>query len=443
MVKRMSVWSFFFRKAIDITHAIHEALPGVKVVWGGCHATLMPEACIEHCDGLVIGEGEKPMLGMAQGISTEAWFSVPGAWMRRESNVIRNPCGELNNLDDLPPPDLSDDGKCLVDRGELVPGDPWAPSIRHGAYTFMASRGCPFGCTYCGNHALARAMGRPAAEYLRWRSVDRVIAELRMVRDRFDVRRFVSLDEVFFLDRAWVREFAGRYASEIGLPLHCQVHPSQVDDGVTALFRKMDVRTVSIGVESGSEKTRIEVYNRRTPDAMLLEKAEMLHRSGVLVSYDFIFGNPLEGPDEVRRTLELLFAFPRPFRLNLYRLQLLPGTGLTGRLLKEGMAKPEDVQGASGWKPGRFDLASYGETDSNAMNRYLINLVFMLATTMVVWRGSRWRAFSPVPTWLVRFLYRHPLLFLNRFGRLIRKHRAFWAWLGNMPGVRMQKRTAD
>ena len=171
------------------------------------------------------------------------------------------------------------------------------------------------------------------------------------------------------------------------------------------------------------------------PDEMLVEKAQLLHEAGVLVSYDLIFGNPLEDADALRQTLNLLLRFPRPFRLNLYKLQLLPGTDLTERLVREGHALPKDVQGASDGEAGKFDLAGYERASAGPMDQYLVNLVFLISSTVVIERGAwRW-AWSPVPAWVIRWLMRHPVLGLNRFGWLIRKHRAFWNWLGGRLAV--------
>jgi hypothetical protein len=275
---------------------------------------------------------------------------------------------------------------------------------------------------------------------LMWsRSVELVIQELELAKQRFNVQRMVSLDEVFFLDKEWVREFARAYTKRIGLPFHCQIPPSQIDADAVELLCSMGVQTISIGVESGNEGIRREVYNRRTPDAMLVEKARLLHRHGLFVSYDFIFGNPLE-EGGARDALRLLLKMPRPFRLNLYRLQLLPGTRLTEILLEKGLAHPEEVQGHPACATGQFDLGSHSMLLERSAYRYAVNLIYLLGT--VTWVAGRLRtwAFSPVPRAVVAFLSRRRWFWINRFGNLIRKHRALWALLGQATARRPHNR---
>ena len=58
--------------------------------------------------------------------------------------------------------------------------EPWvaAPERRP---SMLISRGCPYLCTYCANHAMA---GLASGEYTRYRSPASIVAEVREMVDR-------------------------------------------------------------------------------------------------------------------------------------------------------------------------------------------------------------------------------------------------------------------
>jgi len=357
----ISVRSLFFKQAINITESIKTVLPDAKIIWGGCHPTIAPEDCIKYCDGLVIGEGEEPVLELLRSQGTPEFYGIKNTWMWRNKEIVKNPVRELNDLDELPVADLTEAGKCYINHDTISYKDPLLASFRRGTYAFVSSRGCPFDCTYCGNRALIAQQSSSPAKFLRRRSVGLVIDELKQAKERFAVKRFFSYDEVFILDRNWLGEFAERYAKEIDLPFHCQVHPSQITEEVIAIFKRLGLQTISMGVQAGNDHTRMNTYNRKTPDSMLIDKAMLLKKHNILAYYDFIFDNPLEEGDRAERdALELLMKFPRPFGLNLYKLQLLPGTELAEMIVAKGLADPNDVQGALTGETAQFDLGGLG-----------------------------------------------------------------------------------
>lgn len=422
--------SLFMRHAVDLTAVIKEALPDSRVIWGGCHPTIDPEACIKHCDGLVIGEGEKPCANLVQQWGEPAYWQTPGTWLKKGDEVLRNDVGELNNLEELPFPDFEDEFKCSIARGELSRGDPLGPLIANGTYNFMGSRGCPFSCSYCGHKVIAEQHGVTLSRFMRSRTVDSVIQELKQVKKRFNVKRFSSRDDVFVLDKKWFSEFVDRYEREIGCPFHCQVHPTQINEEIIEQFKRLGLQTISFGVQSGSEDTRKNIYNRNTPDEMLIEKAKLLHDAHIFTCYDFIFENPLENRKEERCTLDLLLRFPRPFNINMYKLQLLPGTELTKKVLIARLADPSDVQGSLESEAGKFDLNSYDTGVEQPESLYWKNLVYLLCTVMRVNYRSGWFAITPVPQFVISFLAGRRWFFLNRFTWVIRKQRVLYSWLG-------------
>jgi anaerobic magnesium-protoporphyrin IX monomethyl ester cyclase len=427
----MGVRSLFLGQAMQITRRLKDEMADVPVFWGGCHPTLFPEVCIEHCDGLVIGEAERPIEELARQLGTPESFAIRNTWVRRDGEIVKNPLRELNDLDDLPFLDLEHENKCYINHDRVTPGDPLVRIIQNGTYNFMCSRGCPYNCTYCGRRELSLKQCDSAAQFLRFRSAKLTVEELRQIKERFNIRRFSSNDDVFILDRKWFEEFVELYARNVAVPFHCQVHPSQVKEWALEGFRKMGLQTISMGVQAGNENTRMNIYNRPTTDAVMVEKAWLVKRYGIIANYDFIFDNPLErdvSPDE--DTLKLLLKFPRPFGLNMYKLQHVPGTDLTRQLLEQGLITERDIHGSLDGNSAQFYLGAHPTETRDQDALYWRNLIFMLSTNMVVKTSKRTWAFAPVPKWLVSYLARHRFLWLNKLTWLIRKHRAFYASLG-------------
>jgi hypothetical protein len=83
--------------------------------------------------------------------------------------------------------------------------EPWIPTSGRARHAILVSRGCPYSCSYCSNHALRRlASGR----YVRFRSPGNVIAELAHLKREYPEARDVYLQtETIGADPDWVHEF--------------------------------------------------------------------------------------------------------------------------------------------------------------------------------------------------------------------------------------------
>src|SRR6185369_10287704 len=102
--------------------------------------------------------------------------SVPGLAVRRDGATVHTgPRARIRALDDMPGPDW-----------DVFPIEPYlAGNISFGAsfgrnMPILASRGCPYQCTFCSNPAMW------TTRYI-IRSVDNVIAEIEHYRERFHI----------------------------------------------------------------------------------------------------------------------------------------------------------------------------------------------------------------------------------------------------------------
>ncbi|MFC1667750.1 B12-binding domain-containing radical SAM protein, partial [Candidatus Omnitrophota bacterium] len=94
--------SAYLKVAVLITEHIKRFLK-VPIIWGGLHPTLVPEECIEFADMVCRGEGEYPMLELADSILKQKSInSIPNLWVKEENDIKKNEIRPLvQNLDRL------------------------------------------------------------------------------------------------------------------------------------------------------------------------------------------------------------------------------------------------------------------------------------------------------------------------------------------------------
>ncbi len=267
--------------------------PSVPIIVGGYHATLSPEEVLAHhsIDMVCIGEGEYPLHELLESLKKgEVDKSIFNLWFKDSGKIIRNPLRPLMaNLDDLP----------FVDR-ELFTSD----NRKNGFLEIMASRGCPFDCTNCANHALKKIYGGKGV-YLRYRSPDNVIKEIEycLGREKFKVIQFD--DDMFTANQNWLRDFCAKYKTRINLPFTCNIRPEAGVTETLRILKEAGCIQVSIGVEAGDEKIRSNVLHRNMPDKMIIQAFRNARKAGIKTKSFNMVGLPHESPLTLWKTIRL------------------------------------------------------------------------------------------------------------------------------------------
>jgi radical SAM superfamily enzyme YgiQ (UPF0313 family) len=340
----MSVWSTYYRLAARLTDRIKAAGRPV-VIWGGIHPQTRPEECLTHCDVVARGEGEYVMAELTDRVGLgRDWRDLRGTWARADDGaVIRNPPRLLiPDIDVLPPPDLSPENKYYLGTNAWRDVARWDRAAI--AYGIMMVRGCPFECTFC-IHNFTRTAWKGLGTYVRRRSIDHVMAELRAaVAERPNLRVLSIDDDIFAPSLPWLEEFCARYKREIGLPFVMYSFPRMVDEKRVKIMRAAGLWLTTMGIQSGSERIRRDCYERETSNEEIIEACRIFERHGVMTNLDFIGDNPYEDESDREATVDLLCRLPKPFYFNYFSLTWFPGVDLTERALRDGHIRPEDVE---------------------------------------------------------------------------------------------------
>jgi radical SAM superfamily enzyme YgiQ (UPF0313 family) len=231
----------------------------------------------------------------------------------------------------------------------------------------------------------------------RYRSVATILAEIEQARARNPNIELVQFWDEIFAVRApegWLDEFCERFPKEIGLPYAIWSHPSLINDRRVAQLRKAGLKSVVLGIESGSERVRREIINRGESNKTVLRAARALHQHGVTVGYDFILDIPWLAEENCRGTFELIMQLPRPLNAGLHSLSFLPRTAITARALAEGLIQPGQVAGADRALSERFEsfLWKYRLHARDRSGAFWHSLIY-LATTPLLSRLALWKLY--------------------------------------------------
>lgn len=224
---------------------------------------------------------------LAIGECDETW-----PWMLRNLSL-----GGLPGIDDIPNTvtkrNRRSDGKVtLKDRTNYLDDLPFLDRELvyektrlkdFGMRSFMASRGCPFICTYCFNvkfNQVYRGKGKTVNRY----SVDRMLDELEDMVRRHPTQFIKFYDDVFtFRSDEWLHHFAKEYPRRIGLPFHCLTRADLVrrDPKIIDLLKEAGIQSISMSIESGNPFLREHVLKRGMSEDDISIAFDLCHKNKI------------------------------------------------------------------------------------------------------------------------------------------------------------------
>jgi len=339
----LSIRSSFFQLACNITRSIKANLKAT-VIWGGTHPTISPKESVQIADAVCIGEGEDALIEFAGCLKRgERPNVINNIWINDGKKITRNPVRTPVDVNKVAFPDWDNRNKYFIDNNAILENCNAELNIyKDKYYPIMASRGCFYSCTFCCNNIYKRIYPQ---NYIRKRTVNNVIEELALARSAYPhLERVVFSDDMMVNDEIWVREFCAEYKKKILLPFNCQFIPAYVKEPAISALKDAGMSTVTMGIQSGSERVRTEIFKRNYTNELVLKNAKLFRNYGLDANYDLILDNPFETPEETKMTLELLLKIPTPYRLRMYSLIYFPATELTQRALSEGVISEQDVE---------------------------------------------------------------------------------------------------
>jgi radical SAM superfamily enzyme YgiQ (UPF0313 family) len=296
----ISSYSAQILEAYDLADRYREAR--IPVVMGGPHVSALPEEAIEHCDAVVVGEGEP-------------------CW-----NQVLADCedGRMAGAYDARPFDYD-----LADAP--IPAFELLDISGYNRLTVQASRGCPHRCEFCASSVLLtdRYKQKPAVNVLR--EIDRIL-------EIWEYPFIEFADDNAFVDRSYWKELLAalpgrrlRWFAETDLSV-------ARDPQLLDLMRESGCVQVLVGFESPVEaglegvELRSDWKRKRFPEYW--EAIAEIQAHGITVNGCFVIGLDGHTPE----IFEQVFDFVRDSGLYEVQVTILtpfPGTPLYDRFERE------------------------------------------------------------------------------------------------------------
>lgn len=302
-------------------------------VFGGPHATFFPDLALRpEVDAVCRGEGETALVEYLDRLQhNREPEKTPNFVTKTAGGLLENPVAPLiENLDQLP-----------FAAWEILDEHPIA--ARFPVRPFMATRGCPYRCSFCYNPKI-REIYRDRGHFLRRYTPERFVAEIADCRRGRKISFVYIFDDTFATDSEWLFSFCRTYQREIKLPFFVNFTANLVTADKITMLKDAGLAYVGVGLESGNEDIRRRMLCKEVTDEQLVNAAAILHRAGMAFEFYNILAIPGTSLDHDLKTLEMNVQL-KPTVPDVMLYQPYPGTPLGDEAVRLGLfsGNPDDL----------------------------------------------------------------------------------------------------
>ena len=274
----IGIFTFSAQRGYELARYIKANSKAIVAI-GGLHASLNYTETVNHCDYVLLGEGDESIVEFIDSIDKNLPVTFPGVAYKNDDKIIHT--GERlppENIDTIP-------DRYLLYRYHKMAGHNTLWAQVH------ASRGCPHNCDYC---SIIRHFGRR----IRKRTPDSVVEDIKQSIRFHDKRFFPRLNKVlwisddnFFADRDWaISVLNAIISSGINYSFTIQArYDVGFDDEMLVLLKKAGFIELAFGIEFLDNES-FEQYNKQCTYDEVVRAVKNTQKHGLNTRGLFIVG---------------------------------------------------------------------------------------------------------------------------------------------------------
>lgn len=320
--------------SIEIAKIVKNISNKIKVILGGIQATTLPQLLLENkeVDVCVIGEGEITTFELLQSFkfNEKNIHEIKGIAYKEEGKIIFTESRDLiENLNTLPFPAY-----------ELLPMKLYTlPASRrltdYPVASIITSRGCPYMCKFCSHNTVFK-------NKVRFRSPENVLEEMKLLREKFNVREFVFWDDSILLNKERAKKIFNMIKKELpDIYFTCSSRVDHIDEEIAKLMYNAGCRMILFGAESGSQKI-LDSIKKQTKLNQIIKAVEICKKNKIMSFCSFIIGTPEETKQTIEETRKFVLELDPDFAIFTI-FTPLPGSYYFDEFIKKGILNLKNI----------------------------------------------------------------------------------------------------
>lgn len=367
MVGISATTSYQIINGLNFAKKVREYDPNIKIVWGGWHASLMPQNTIEHelVDIIIIGQGEYILSELAKSIkNNESLENIPNLYYKsRDGSIVKT--HELIHSRCQIPDTMKNGYKCVDVERYIHKG--WGNNRLLG---YESSRGCPYSCRFCSISSIY---------HQKWFKLGykEIYQDIHWLKEKYQIDAVHFFDNNFFVDKKRALQLANefnnnklniRWDGTIVIKQFLSLSRKEIE-----LLKKSGFYRIIVGIESGDNEV-LENINKQHTNEQVLELVKRCKEYGLLPSLSFMVGFPWNPDKDTKNTIELIQKIKNLYHeteILLFIFSPYLGTPLYEISKTYGMKFPDSLEG---WAKFTYDKANTPWVSNKLekkINRYL------------------------------------------------------------------------
>ena len=318
----------------------------VIVIFGGIHATVMPDEVLqnENVDFVVKGEAEYTLLELIRqikGCKLEKNKLANIGFRENGQIVYTKTSTKMLEINDVP----------------MFPYDMFDPS-RYNLGFILTSRGCPFDCIFCSQRVITKRV-------YRYTDSERVMEELDYIINKLKQPNVTFFDDYFTGDKKRVMELCSMI-QERGFhrkaSFGVQTRGDSIDKELMIAMRAANFDSLMFGIETASDKL-MALINKKETVQENIDAVKLAKEMGFTVEATFIYGFPTETFDDRFK------AFALSLEIEIDRARFNNATPYPGTEMYNMVKEKLDIE------PGWVNFSSAGAVTAWIWRKYLLPYV--------------------------------------------------------------------
>jgi len=278
---------------------------GAVVIVGGADPTARPAFYLNYqADGqfvvdiVSVGESEAIIRELMPLLLTDKTrarnlSNIQGVAYRDPAGqvITTSRCGLIKDIDVLPYP-----------ARDLINWDLYQKAWRgkHGffAMSIIATRGCPFNCSWCQRVVFGRSF-RP-------RDPENVAGEFRHLKDFYKPDFIRIVDDAMGIQKDWVKKWRDAVLEKDAvIPFECLSRADLLDAEIVGWLKDAGCRRIALGAESGSQKI-LDLMHKGFKVEQIYQAAKLCHQAGIETYFYMMVGYPGETWEDLKLSVKML-----------------------------------------------------------------------------------------------------------------------------------------